>query len=88
MIRQRLEIMVGGHISDTLFDDVMKATKADIMFNQVDFSQRTSFDSMINRAVVAYKIFLRCIDRCPRCDTKDNHAMANYCCRCGVRLRG
>jgi hypothetical protein len=85
MIRQRLELMVGA-ISDSLFIDIMKATKADIMFNRVEFMQRTTFDSMIGRAVVAYRVFVRCIDRCPRCDTKDNHAMANYCTRCGVQL--
>jgi len=85
MIRQRVELIV-GEISDSLFIDVMKATKADIVFNQLGFRQRTSFDSMIDRAVIAYNVFVRCIDKCPRCDTKDNHAMAKFCCRCGAQL--
>ena len=85
MIRQRLELMV-GKLSDSLFNDVMKVTTDDIRVNQVMFKQRTSFDTMINRAVLVYELFIKIIDRCPRCDTKDNNAMANYCFHCGSKL--
>ena len=85
MIRQRLELMV-GKLSDSLFTEVMQATKIDIMINQVMFKRRTSFDVMISRAKVAFELIVKSIDRCPRCDTKDDHAMANYCFNCGAKL--
>ena len=85
MIRQRLELIL-GKLSDSLFTEVMQATTSDIMINQVMYKQRTSFDAMINRAVIACHVFVR-MDRCPRCATKDEHAMANYCFHCGIKLR-
>lgn len=85
MIRQRLELMV-GFISDSLFNEIMFATKMDVLVNRVAFKQRTSFDSLIARAVIAYKVLSKCFDWCPRCDTKDISAMGNYCSNCGVKL--
>lgn len=84
MIRKRLELIV-GKLSDSLFTEVMQATTSDIIINQVMYKQRTSFDAMINRAVIACELFVKA-DRCPRCNTKDDHAMAKYCFNCGAKL--
>ena len=96
MIRQRLELMT-GRLSDSLFKAIMTATTTDILFNQVAYKQRTSFDSMINRAVVVHDVFIKSIDRCPRCETKppvivflkdgDAFGTVNYCFCCGADLR-
>ena len=96
MIRQRLEIMT-GRLSDSLFKKIMTETTTDILYNRVAFKQRTSFDSMINRAVVVHDIFIKSMDRCPRCDTKpplivymhdsDSFGTVNHCCFCGNDLR-
>ncbi len=59
MIRQRLEALV-GRISDSLFCDVMEITTGDIRVNRISYKQRTSFESVIDIAKVAFNLCLSC----------------------------
>jgi hypothetical protein len=62
MIKNRIEVLLGVKLDDETFMQVMEETKRDIVANRILFKQRTTFDNMIDRAIVVVKLFRRCND--------------------------
>jgi hypothetical protein len=86
MIRQRIELLA-GNISDTLYKNIMEATTADIKINRVFYRQKTSFDSMIERALIALDMYISSTKLCLYCGEEENPFVAKYCFNCGEKLR-